>query len=66
MSIKIVVFGENEKVATFLEKSRGAHSLLSEEAVNVENITIAETHYLVFAVREKALSASKQLERTVI
>jgi hypothetical protein len=35
MSIKIVTFGENGQVTKFLEKSRGGHSLQSEEAVNV-------------------------------
>lgn len=35
MSIKIVVFGENDQVVKFLEKSRGGHSLQSEESIIV-------------------------------
>ena len=51
MSIKIVAFGESEQVAKLLEKSRGGQSLQYEEAITVENITVADSNFLIFAVR---------------
>lgn len=55
MSIKIVAFGENEQVTKFGDKSRGAPSQQHEEEVIVENVTVAESHFLLFSVKEKSL-----------
>jgi hypothetical protein len=41
MTIKIVAFGESEQVSKLIDKSRGGHSLQSEEAVTVETVTVA-------------------------
>jgi hypothetical protein len=41
MSIKIVVFGENEQIGRFIDKSKDAPSAASEEAIIVENVSIS-------------------------
>ena len=59
MSIKIVVFGENEQTAKFVEKSKGAPNQVSDEAVIVENVTVSETNFLLFSVKERALVSAQ-------
>ena len=55
MSIKIVAFGENEQVEKFGEKSRGSPNQHLEEQVTVENITAADSNFLLFSVKERSL-----------
>ena len=41
MSIKIVVFGENEQTRKFVEKSKGSPNDPSDEDIVVENVTVS-------------------------
>lgn len=55
MTIKVLAFGEAEQVGRLADKSRGGHSLQAEEAVSVDTVTIADSQFLLFSVRERAL-----------
>jgi hypothetical protein len=55
MSIKVVVFGENDQTSKFVAKSRTNDTPHSNEAVSVENVVIAETAFLLFTVQDRNL-----------
>ena len=43
----------------FVEKSKGASSQPSEEAVIVENVTASEANFLLFSVKERSLVSAQ-------
>ena len=59
MSIKIVVFGENEQTRKFVEKSKGSSNDPSDEDITVENVTVSESNFLLFSVKERSLVSAQ-------
>lgn len=55
MSIKIVAFGESDQVEKFGDKSRGSPNHQVDDQVIVENITLSDSNFLLFSVKERTL-----------